>query len=92
MAAPDIKKVIELDKPATVQCNLFKETVYMSIRYMFALPNGELAFGKNGVNIPVQWFYRAVKELLKVYNEATSSTLYLAGENAVANDQDDFDD
>lgn len=92
MAPPNVSRVVELDKPATVQCSQYKDTVYMAMRYMYNLPDGSLAFGKNGVNIPIQWFARAVKELLKVYNEATGSTLTLAGENAVSNEQDDFPD
>ena len=85
-------KVVELDKPATVQASLYKETEYMMMRYMYFLPNGSMAFGKNGINIPIIWFVRAVKELLKIYNEATGSTLELAGENAVYNELDEEGD
>ena len=76
-------ELIELNQTATVQVNPFKGVEYLSIRYMYEDQDGELRFGKNGVNIPIEWAPKAIKKLIETYNKATGSTFELTGTNTL---------
>jgi hypothetical protein len=76
-------QLVDLNHPATVQVSDFKGTNYLAIRYMYEDDNGQLQFGKNGVNIPIEYAVMALKKLVEVYNEATGSALELVGETTV---------
>jgi hypothetical protein len=78
-----VSKVADLNKPATVQISEFQGITYAAIRYMYEKEDGSLAFGKNGINIPIEWLPNAIAELLEVYNQSTGSTLSLTGENTI---------
>ena len=88
-SAPNQPKIVEttalvhLNKPATVQVNTYQGQVYTALRYMYETPDGSLAFGKNGINIPIEWTEQALTEVLEVYNQATGSKLQIIGVNAL---------
>ncbi len=84
--APNISRVVEMNEPMTVQVSPYKDKVYAAMRYMYFKDDGSMAFGKNGINIPIEWLVPALTEMLKIYNQATGSTIKLAGENAVINE------
>jgi hypothetical protein len=84
MAIKPVSRLVELNKTVTVQVSPYQGVVYAALRYMYEDPKtGDLLFGKNGVNIPIEYLPKALAELAAVYNEATGSTLEIVGDNTI---------
>lgn len=66
-------------KPAVAKVDQYKGTWYLSLRYTWITPTGEVAFSKNGINMPIDVARDAIDALVTVYNEATGSDLKLEG-------------
>ncbi len=75
--------IVDLNQPCKVETSEFREVEYLVARYMYTTPDGTLAHGKNGINVPIQWTPKLLQAMIDVYNETTGSSLQLIGENAV---------
>jgi len=76
----EVQHQIECDeKTAMVATNKYKERWYLMFRFMYEDSDGQLKFGKNGVNIAIEEAEEAIAEMIAVLNEAIGSKLALCG-------------
>jgi len=79
----EVQHQIELDeKTAMVATNKYKERWYLMFRFMYEDSDGQLKFGKNGVNIAIEEAEEAIVEMIAVLNEATGSVFELTSKGA----------
>lgn len=84
MAMYDPKKVkvvqpksVDLGKPALSKVDLFQGKHYLSLRFTWITPEGEVAFTKNGINVQLEYGEAAIQALIDTFNEATGCQLKL---------------
>jgi len=69
-------------EPFQVQADTWKGVDNVGLRQLFrGQADGQLYYGKQGVNIPVEDFVHATVALIECYNAATGSNLSLKGSN-----------
>jgi hypothetical protein len=62
------------EKPVVAGVSEYRGMLYLMLRYQWRNSNGELQFGKNGINVPLEEGIEAIELLITAYNESTGET------------------
>lgn len=72
-----VSRMIKVNRELTIKTEPFRKQWYLAVRYMWTTPDGELAFDKNGINMPLEVAVEVLRNAVEVLNEATGSNLAL---------------
>jgi hypothetical protein len=73
-----VSRVIKVNKEMTIKVEPFRKQWYLAARYMWTTPDGELAFDRNGINMPLDVALPVIQNMIEVYNEAMDTNYTLA--------------
>lgn len=72
-----VSRMIKVNREMTIKTEPFRKQWYLAARYMWTTPDGELAYDKNGVNMPLDVAQEVIRNMVEVLNEATGTHLAL---------------
>jgi hypothetical protein len=73
-----VSRMIKVNKEMTIKVEPFRKQWYLAARYMWTTPDGELAFDRNGINMPLDVALPVIQNMIEVYNEAMDTNYTLA--------------
>jgi hypothetical protein len=67
------------EEPVQIEASSWRGVTHIGIRQLFHGRDGQLHFGKQGFNIPVNDFLTAIMALTLCFNDATGSSITIHG-------------
>lgn len=68
-----VSRMIKVNREMTIKTEPFRKIWYLAARYMWTTPDGELAYDKNGVNMPLEVAEEVIRNMVEVLNESTGT-------------------
>jgi len=79
-----VSRMIKVNRELTIKTEPFRKQWYLAARYMWTTPDGELAYDRNGINMPLDVAEEVIRNMVEVLNEATGTNFALVESKADA--------